>query len=78
MTDEEIQKLLEENIALTKEVRDLSAKTAKYIRWMRISDIIKIILIALPLIAAWLYLPDILDFFTSGYGGIFPSGLMIK
>lgn len=76
MTDEDIKKLLEENLALTKEVRALSARTATYIKWLRVSDVIKILLIILPLIAAWVYLPDILQSFTAGYGDIIPSGLI--
>lgn len=76
MTDEEIKKLLEENIALTKEVRTLVSKTETYIKWLRISDVLKILLIVLPLIAAWVYLPDIIKSFTDGYGDILAPGLL--
>lgn len=76
MTDEEIKKLLEENIALTKEVRTLVSKTETYIKWLRISDVLKILLIVLPLIAAWVYLPDIIKSFTAGYGDILAPGLL--
>lgn len=75
MNEEEIKKLLEENIALTKEVRALAAKTENYIKWIRISDILKILLIVLPLVAAWIYLPDIISTFTSSYGNILPAEL---
>lgn len=76
MNEDELRKLVEENLALTKEVKELSAKTATYIKWLRISDIIKILLIALPLIAAWVYLPDILQSFTSGYSELLPSNIL--
>jgi len=76
MTDEEIKKLLEENLALTREVRDLSAKTAKYIRWVRVMDLVKVALVIIPIIAAWLYLPDLLSSFKEGYGDILPAGLL--
>jgi len=76
MTDEEMQKMVEENLALTKEVRAIVAKTDSYIKWLRISDVLKILLIVLPLIAAWVYLPDILQSFTTGYGDILGPGLL--
>lgn len=76
MTDEEVKKLLEENLALTKEVKAMAAKTATYIKWLRISDAIKILLIVVPIIAAWLYLPDIIQTFTAGYGTVLPSDLL--
>ncbi len=76
MTDEEMQKMVEENLALTKEVRAIVAKTDNYIKWLRISDVLKILLIVLPLIAAWVYLPDILQSFTTGYGDILGPGLL--
>lgn len=78
MTDEELQKILEENLALTKEIRALTAKTESYIKWLRVSDVLKLLLIILPLIAAWIYLPDIIQSFTAGYGSIIPEGFMIK
>jgi hypothetical protein len=76
MNDEELKKLIEENLALTKEVKELAAKTATYIKWLRISDIIKILLIVLPLIAAWVYLPDLLQSLTSGYSELLPPGIL--
>lgn len=75
MNEDEIKKLLEENIALTKDVKILAAKTENYIKWIRISDILKILLIILPLVAAWIYLPDIISTFTSGYGDLLPAEL---
>ncbi len=78
MTDEEIHKLLEENIALTKEVRSITHKTENYLKWLRITDIVKILLIVLPLIAAWIYLPGLISGLTAGYSEVLPPELFTK
>lgn len=76
MTEEEQQKLLEENLAITKEIQALVQKTATYIKWLRIMDFVKLAIILIPLIAAWVYLPQIIQTFTSGYSEIIPSDLL--
>lgn len=76
MTEEEIGKLLAENLALLKETRDLAAKTHNFIKWVRIMDFIKVLLIVLPIIAAWLYLPSLINLFSAGYGDLLPPGIL--
>lgn len=76
MTEDEMQKLLQENLALARETRDLAAKTASYVRWVRIINIAKIVIILIPIIAAALYLPNIVEIFKAGYGGLIPTELI--
>ncbi len=76
MSESELKKLLEENLALSKEIQAISKKTATYLKWLRITDILKILIILIPLIAAWLYLPNILSSFSAAYGEVLPQGLM--
>jgi len=73
--EEEIKKMLEENLAATREMHVMVAKVTRYIKWLRIMDTLKLLLIIIPLIAAWLYLPQFINDLTSSYGSIFP-GLM--
>ncbi len=72
----DIAKLLEETRDLARETRDLAAKTHNYIKWVRVMDFIKVLLIVLPIIAAWLYLPSLINLFSAGYGDLLPSGLL--
>lgn len=74
--DEEIKKLLQENLELNKEIHELVKKTATYITWLRVMDIIKLVLILLPLIAAWLFLPPLLQNLSSAYQDVLPSDLL--
>jgi hypothetical protein len=62
-----ITKLLQENLALTKEVHQLTVKVKKYIIWAQIIGIVKVILILAPIIFAVIYLPPFLRQAFSGY-----------
>lgn len=75
MNEQEIEQLLNENKAVLAEIHETSRRTAKYLRWLRIIDLAKLLLILIPLIAAWLYLEPIVNMFQSSYGEILPTGL---
>ena len=55
--EDKIQKLLEENLALTKEVHQLTKRVNKYMVGAQIIGIIKLIIILAPIIWAIVYLP---------------------
>jgi len=75
MIEEELSKLIEENIKLNKEMHVMVKKTATYVKWLRVMDFVKLLLILIPLIAAWIYLPQLLESFSSSYMDIYPSEL---
>lgn len=72
-TSLDIKELLEENIKLSKAVLASTEKTRKYMRWMRVMALIRVLLIAIPLVLAILYIPPFLGklsaVFTGLYGG---------
>ncbi len=74
--DEDIKQILAEQTAAINEMKLVSQKTARYLKWLRVVDILKFLLILIPLIAAWLYLPQFLSDLSSVYSGLFPSSLM--
>lgn len=77
MTEEEIVRQLQENTAALKEMKALTERTAHYVKWLRVFDIIKILLILVPLIAAYLYLPRILQNVVDTYTNLLtPSQLL--
>ncbi|MFH0840934.1 MAG: hypothetical protein V1865_03085 [bacterium] len=65
--NDNVQKLIEENIALTKDIYELTKKVKKYMLWAQIFSVIKIILILAPIIIALIYLPPIFREAFSGY-----------
>lgn len=74
--DEEIKNLLQQNLELNKEIHEIVKKTATYIKWLRVMDILKLVLILLPLIAAWLFLPPLLQNLSSAYQDVLPTDLL--
>ena len=74
-----LESLLEENLALTKEIYRLTEKTRRYLFYGQIFNLAKIVLIVGPLVAATLYLLPFLrqavDFYASLLGGAAPSAL---
>jgi len=73
MNEQEISKQLAENTKALRELEVVTRRTARYVKWLRVTDIIKLLLILIPLVAAWLYLPNIIHFFTEGYGKLIPG-----
>ena len=65
--DEDIKKLLEENLKLTKEMHAMTKKIKSFIVWQQVMGIIKILLIAVPIIIGIIYLPPLLNELYSSY-----------
>ncbi len=74
--DEDIKQILAEQTAAINEMKLVSQKTARYLKWLRVVDILKFLLILIPLIAAWLYLPQFFSDLSNAYSGLLPSSLM--
>src|SRR3989339_1367659 len=70
--EEQVKKLLEQNLAYSKELYRLSKKTQKYIFWGRIMTLISFLLIVIPLIFGAIFLPQFIKTFMNG---LVPGGL---
>jgi len=75
MTEEDIVHQLEANTAALKELQITTLKTARYLKWLRVMEVIKWLLIVVPLIAAYIYLPALLQGLAGSYSELMPSGL---
>jgi len=75
MPDDNLKKLLEQNLALTEEMFVMVKKIKKYLLLTQIVGVIKIVLILAPIIFAIMYLPPYIKKFVNGYREIFPTGL---
>ncbi len=60
VTNEEIKKLLEENMRLTQEVHDMTHKIKSYITFQKIMSFVYLVLIVGPIIFSIFYLPPIM------------------
>lgn len=74
--DEDIKQILAEQTAAINEMKQVTQKTARYLKWLRVMDVLKFLLILIPLVAAWLYLPDFISGLTAGYGELLPTQFM--
>jgi hypothetical protein len=60
-SDQEIKELLKENLKLNKEIHEMVKSVKTYIVWQRVWFVLKILIIAVPLILGFIYLPPILS-----------------
>lgn len=73
-TNKNLENLLEENLRLTREIKELAEKTRRYILFGQIFSVVKIILIIGPIILALMYLPPLFKEALKGYGDILGDG----
>jgi len=78
MEDQELKHLLRENLEYSRQILEVSIKTKKYLFWVKILNIIKTVLIALPIIFALIYLPPIIRDLLKDYNDIFDQVEAIK
>ena len=70
-TSLDIKELLEENIRLSKAVLASTEKTRKYMRWMRAMAYLRVLIIAIPVILAILYIPPFLGKLSDAFGSLY-------
>mgnify|MGYP001576692753 CR=1 FL=1 len=58
--DEEIKKLLEQNLELTKEIYVMTKKIKGYITFQKVMSLVYLMLIVVPIILSIIYLPPLL------------------
>ncbi len=59
--NEEIKKLLKENLRLNKEMHAMIKKVNHFIVWQRVYGYLKVFIFVIPLILGWIYLQPILN-----------------
>ncbi|MBU4332780.1 hypothetical protein KKD19_02310 [Patescibacteria group bacterium] len=64
---EELLKLLKENLEYNKAIYKMSKKTKKFILTLQIMSIVKLLLIVVPVILAIIYLPSLLQNWIGPY-----------
>jgi hypothetical protein len=69
-----VEKLLKENLELTKEIHEYTKKTRRYIMFAQILGVVKVIIIVGPIILAILYLPPLISEALGTYSDLLGSG----
>lgn len=70
MNDEEIKKLLEQNLEMTKEIYALTKKIKGYVNFQKIMSLVYLLLIVVPIILSIIYLPPLIKDLMSQYQGL--------
>lgn len=73
--DNEIKKLLEENLAMNKEILSMTTSIKKYVRWQKILGIIKLLIIVIPIIIAIIYIPPFITNVLGSYTDLLGLGI---
>ncbi len=59
--DDDVRKLINENLKLTKEIHEMIRYVKRFVILNQVLGVIKILLIAVPIVLGVLYLPPLLD-----------------
>lgn len=81
--EEDVKKLLEEQLALTRQTHEMVRKVQRYLAWQRAISVLYLVLILAPIVVALVYLPPVirplldqyqllLDGFSAANGGVTP------
>lgn len=60
-SQEGLEKLLKENLKISKELLDNSKKIRRWVAWQRAWGVVKILIIAVPIILGIIYLPPLIE-----------------
>jgi len=55
----ELHKLLQENLKISKELRKMTEKINRWVVWQRVTGVIKILIIIIPIVLGVIYLPPL-------------------
>lgn len=59
--DEELKKILEENLKLTEEIHKMTKGIKSFVLWQRIFGALKILIIVVPIILAAIFIPRLIE-----------------
>jgi len=65
--DEEIKKILEENLKLTREIYMMTKKIKGYINFQKVMSFIYLLIIVVPIVWSIIYLPPLINSFIGQY-----------
>lgn len=60
-SEQDIKRLLEKNLEMTKDVHRMVKKISSHIFWQQVFGVLKILILVVPIVIGILYLPPLLD-----------------
>jgi hypothetical protein len=69
---EELAELLKANLEMNKEILKISREVKSYMRWQNIWSISRLLLIAIPIILGFIYLPPLIKQVLQSYKSLLP------
>jgi hypothetical protein len=67
----DLRALLEENLKISKEVLAISKSVKKHTAWLRIGAILRLLVIVVPTVLAFIYLPPYIEKFTAIFNSLY-------
>ncbi|OIO46443.1 MAG: hypothetical protein AUJ28_02485 [Parcubacteria group bacterium CG1_02_37_51] len=68
--EDQIKKLLQENLEYSKEIYEINQKVKRYIFWGRIISLVQLLLVIVPIILGIIYLPSLASDFIHNFTGL--------
>ena len=65
--NQEIKTLLQKNLALSEEISEDLKRVRKYIKWQQVWSTVRFLLIAIPIIIGFFYLPPLIKSYLESY-----------
>ncbi|MFA6534058.1 MAG: hypothetical protein WCT37_02685 [Patescibacteria group bacterium] len=72
--DDDLKKLLAENLRKTEEIYQITQKLKNYLFWGQIISVLRLLLIVVPVILAIIYLPPFISDLLKQYQGLLGRG----
>ena len=61
VSNDEIKKLLEQNLEYNKAIYEMAQKTRRHLLWMKVFAILRVLIIVVPIVLAIIYLPPYIE-----------------
>ncbi len=75
----QIKSLLKRNLEYSRQAIEIAERNKRYILWIKIINLLKLIVILIPIILALIYLPPVVKEFVGKYKDLFgPGGFFIE
>lgn len=68
--DEQLKKLLNDNLKLTEEIHKMTKSIKHFVVWQRVFSILKILIIVVPIVLSFIYLPRLVEDIKNNPDGI--------
>jgi len=68
--DYELKALLQKNIALSEEISENLVYIKKYVKWQKVWSAVRLLIVVIPLVIGFLYLPPLIKEYFASYGAM--------